>query len=440
MKCQCKTQKGEQCKLKATANTNFCWKHKNCTNPIKKEILGEEKLEIEEMKVDLKEEIPEIKKAEVDLEEPFNVEELPKYVQQEVMLNMEYKDLKNMCKTNKKYQTVCSDQRFWKLKTMKDFHGYLIPISDDINWEKIYLIRKKREDILKKFNFSKEAYKQAKQEFKKSENYNLFTKYINNWNYHRVISRIKSLSDQTSNVNLYGTYKADYSGTVYPFILKLDKEKITYEGVFAWPEYDENQTIGRFGSDIKRIIYLSDSIFYEDWTELDEYFTLQIPMAGKLQPYYYYYSPKNIFNRADDFIFNDESVSGYTEYDKDDELYDSFHIYYKGIFDKQPEYILFGNKEYQYYPNNLNNEAIKEMLDKYMSGDIIIQDEYEGSEFIGNYLGTPFVLYFGDDDENLYIKIASSNIKPLMKELYRVFSNMNYIPKVNNKKHKKLKL
>lgn len=365
----------------------------------------------------------------------FNIEKAPKNIQNKIMMDMSYDDLKNMCKTNQKYSKICSDQNFWKQKTLYDFKNFSVPISDDINWEKVYLIFARREKLLLKFNFSRQAYDKVKKDFEDQENSILFNKYTSDWIYEEVVSRIDNLSQQRIINRIYGSYKADYADTIYPFIIYIsEKGKIMVKIPKDWVEYDDGQTIGRFHIDLKRIIYLTDPLLNEQWSEIDEYFRpLQVPIAGKLQPYYYFHSPKNILYKPDDYIFNDTLMMD-IENDKDNEIYDSFSTYYKKIFNDQPEYVLFSNnldENYMKYPNDLNMKIIIDILADNIVYDVIVF--YEDYEIMGNYLGTPFIIYFKHDkvkkknnDQNLYIKIASSNVKPLINKLYTIFSNIQY--------------
>lgn len=92
--------------------------------PQLKDILRNRKLKVSGKKQELIDRIladqgPEVeelteKVEELSIQDPFALLALPKDVQRETLLKLNYKDIAKMCSTNKELSNICQDDRFWQ--------------------------------------------------------------------------------------------------------------------------------------------------------------------------------------------------------------------------------------------------------------------------------------------------------------------------------------
>lgn len=115
--CQELTKAGFQCKSRSSKrdshNPAFCWRHQNC-----------DKQPVKHQKTPNK---------------TNPIAAVPADVIQLVMLELPYKDLKSLCRTDRRAAKICNDELFWEKKAMLDFNLNLdvIPLAFP-TWKKFY--------------------------------------------------------------------------------------------------------------------------------------------------------------------------------------------------------------------------------------------------------------------------------------------------------------
>jgi hypothetical protein len=170
-----------------------------------------------------------------------------------------------------------------------------------------------------------------------------------------------------------------------------------------------------FASSLIKLCLLTEPKYDSHWSKIHEIFGNPVPKLDILQPYFYFNDPDNYLNVTDTYILNDIPF----EYSKTE--------YYTRIVLNKPEHILFSetsNFEYQLYPNNLTQQCIIEKFKKLKLKLLSIGNLYPFA--VGNYYSTPFMIYTKGlgIDKNIYVKVASTNIKPFLKDLSHIISEM----------------
>lgn len=72
------------------------------------------------------------------------MESLPSDVIREIAIKLSYEDLRDYCKTNKKYGNVCKDQRFWVAKIRYDFGENAPLLENDGHLSYLRLVARER--------------------------------------------------------------------------------------------------------------------------------------------------------------------------------------------------------------------------------------------------------------------------------------------------------
>ena len=72
-----------------------------------------------------------------EIEQAFNITQLPDELILEVLIRMPLQDLSNVCRTNSRISKLCNDQYFWRLKSEYHFRQCNKPAK--IDWNQYYI-------------------------------------------------------------------------------------------------------------------------------------------------------------------------------------------------------------------------------------------------------------------------------------------------------------